>query len=377
MNKKKETVSIGFLYDVEEIELEVVIDYVIESLKKKFNEIFPQFDWNLKLLSKKNIPLSIPTDPIDLLELGSSIKLEFNFDFVLIYTEKPLKNRFNDIVNAVPSNLFEVAVISVSRFMNYNTRQYYDSVLGLTMHCLGHLWGLHHSQDSVMKKLYLWKEDLRLDWTDEEKEQILDYLKIIADPRLEETKIKKYTMLFYLKLILKDGITIIKDILFNKSWLLMGRLGKLTVVTFTSIIFLFLTAEAWEIGGAMSEIWIDVSSILIVAIATLSLYYGQNLHKVAKSDKIKEQSIRSQLVIKGTILFGITVFWFGLFFISFGIISVLPHDVLLKWANKSGQLPVIHYAKILATFGITAAALGGQLEEEDDIKAVLYYTEET
>ncbi len=370
---KNNLISIGLLFDAEEKDLERKIIEISKTIYQKFYDLFPQFNWVFNIIKRKHLPLSIPADPIDLLELSSSIKLEYDFDYILLFTEKPLKNRFNDTVNAVPSNMLEVAVISISRFQDNM-----DAIIGIVMHCLGHLWGLQHRENSVMKPLSFWKDEIILEWTDEEKEEIIQYLKNIADPRLEEINGKKINkFLFYIKLLLNEGFQILIEILVNKSWLLMGRLGKFTVITIISIIFLFLSAEAWEIGAHLSESWINFSIFFVITLSTLSLYLGQNLQKVAKTDKLKEQAVRSQLVIIGTILIGIISFWLSLFIISTFIIYILPQKVLLGWANLSGKLPIIHYSKIMATFGIMASALGGQLEEEDDIKAVLYYTEET
>ncbi len=40
-------------------------------------------------------------------------------------------------------------------------------------------------------------------------------------------------------------------------------------------------------------------------------------------------------------------------------------------------LPAFHFSKLMATFGVLASAVGGNLEEEQDIKALLVYKEET
>jgi len=45
--------------------------------------------------------------------------------------------------------------------------------------------------------------------------------------------------------------------------------------------------------------------------------------------------------------------------------------------DGSQSLPMPHFTKIMATFGILASSLGGNLEEEHDLKAVLIYEEET
>jgi hypothetical protein len=38
---------------------------------------------------------------------------------------------------------------------------------------------------------------------------------------------------------------------------------------------------------------------------------------------------------------------------------------------------LMHHAAFMAALGVSAAALGGNLEDEDDLKARLFYDEET
>jgi hypothetical protein len=92
-----------------------------------------------------------------------------------------------------------------------------------------------------------------------------------------------------------------------------------------------------------------------------------------------EQAVRSRIVLFGTLTVGMFAFWVNLVILSTGIIYLLPDSVLCGWAGLGNgmELPVFHYAKLMATFGILASAVGGNLEEEQDIKAVLVYSEET
>ena len=183
---------------------------------------------------------------------------------------------------------------------------------------------------------------------------------------------------FYLQVLLQDSWALIKDIFSSRSLLMMFHLGRFTAATAVSVIFLFLSAEAWEIGAAMQTSWLDILLIAVILIATLSLYFGQNLQNLARSDKMMEQAVRSRIELFGTLLVGMLIFWVNLFFVSCVIIYFLPHKVLINWAGIGvDHIPVIHYAKLMATFGILASAVGGNLEEENDIKAVLLYTEET
>ena len=91
-----------------------------------------------------------------------------------------------------------------------------------------------------------------------------------------------------------------------------------------------------------------------------------------------EQTARSKIVLIGTLISGMVIYWILLFLISLIIIYLLPENILSSWAglNKS-QFSYLHFAKFMATIGVFASAVGGNLEEENQIKAVLIYTEET
>jgi len=373
------SLTIGCIIDAkEDISFINTIKCVIQRLREELKEDFPEFAWSFQLIQRKDFPVSSPLDPIELLEFGSGLKLEYGLDFMLVFTSLPLQARYNQVVNAVPSNMLETAVITLARILENREEHIYRAAIGLCKHTLGHLWGLEHTEDSVMKPLNLWTNEVNLSWREEEKKHILSYLQKIADPRLEETSLAKLSKFrFYLHVIKHEGISILRDILLCRSWLMMLHLGKFTAATAVSIIFLFLSAEAWEMGAAIRSDWVDVILAAVLIGATLSLYFGQNLHKVAYSDRIMEQAVRSKLVLFGTLLIGMFSFWLNLFVISLIIIYFLPHKVLLGWAGIHPPLPIFHFAKIMATFGIMASALGGNLEEEKDLKAVLFYTEET
>jgi hypothetical protein len=116
-----------------------------------------------------------------------------------------------------------------------------------------------------MRPREFWNDDGPLDWNEVELRQIREFLKDIADPRLEETGCAgKTRWRFYVQVLLRDGVSLARDILL----------------------------------------------------------------------------FRSRIILFGT-------------------------------------LPVFHFARLMATFGLMASALGGNLEEERDLKAVLIYTEET
>jgi len=253
------------------------------------------------------------------------------------------------------------------------------SVLGLCRHVLGHLFGLDHSEDTVMRPREFWNAAEPLDWSIKEKKEIAAMLQEIADPRLEETaEAARSPLRFHAQVLVREGASLAREILTFRSWMMILHLGRFTAATAVSIIFLFLSAEAWEMGAAIGSRWLDLISFLILILATLSLYFGQNLQAVGRADRMMEQAVRSRIILFGTLFVGLASFWINLFLISLGVIYLLPDSVLISWSGLAGKaLPMAHFAKIMATFGILASSLGGNLEEEHDLKAVLVYTEET
>ncbi len=374
-------ILLGIVVDASEQQiLEAPCGLLCKRLEDDLRSKFPMFSWQLKLLVRHDFPQCRPRDPLEILEFISDLKIEYALDFVLGITAIRLVSRFEQAADAVPSNMLEAGVISISRLLEVeDSQKRLQAMLGLCRHVLGHLWGLEHSNDSVMKPREFWTADLPKDWSQEEIEQISNYLSSIADPRLEETAGAAQTpWKFCLQVLVREGWNIGADILFSRGWLMMLRLGRFTAATAVSVIFLFLSAEAWEMGAAIQSEWLNLVLAAVILGATLSLYFGQNLHTVGRADRMMEQSVRSRIVLIGTLLAGMASFWLNLFIVSLFIIFVLPDAVLLGWAGiKNGGLPILHFAKLMATFGIVASALGGNLEEEHDLKAVLIYTEET
>ncbi len=374
-------ITIGLVVDAhEQDEIHIHARWLCSRLSEEFQHDFPDFTWKFRIVQRHDFPQTIPRDPLELLEFGSDIKIEYGFDFLLVFSALPLLARFGQAISAVPSNMLETGVITISRLLEmedkHKTRM---AILALTRHVLGHLWGLDHNDQSVMRPRQFWRGEEPTDWSQDEKSEIMQYLKDIADPRLEETSLAPHTAWkFYLQVILREGWQIAGDILLSRSWLMMAHLGRFTTATAVSITFLFLSAEAWEMGAAIQSGWLDMVLAGVLFASTFSLYFGQNLHAVGRSDRMMEQAVRSRIVLVGTLLVGMVSFWINLFIISLGIIYILPDSVLAGWAGLAGKsLPMVHFAKLMATFGIVASALGGNLEEEHDLKAVLIYSEET
>ena len=374
-------VSIALVINAgEPSEVREIVRWLRNTLEKSLRRDLPGFTWTLPIIHRHDFPDQRPQDPLALLEFGSDLKIEYGLDLVLAITSAPLMARFDQSVNGVPSVMLETGVLSIARQLDQGTPRYVRrSVLGVCRHVLGHLFGLDHSEDTVMRPREFWNAAEPLDWSVKEKKEIAAMLQEIADPRLEETaNAAKTPLVFYAQVLLREGVSLAREILTFRSWMMILHLGRFTAATAVSIIFLFLSAEAWEMGAAISSRWLNVVSFLVLILATLSLYFGQNLQGVGRSDRMMEQAVRTRVILLGTLFVGLASFWINLFLLSLAVIFFLPDTVLANWAGLVGKsLPMVHFAMIMATFGILASSLGGNLEEEHDLKAVLIYTEET
>ncbi|GEM_PF-1536372 len=378
-NKEKALINMGLVVDAQDEIACIWANWVVKWLKKNMEQNFPEFLWRFSILKRQDFSRSVPPDPLNLLEFGSDIKIEYGFDYVLVLTSFPLKSRFEQGVSGVPSNMLETAVISLARILELKDRERQEKALvSLVKHCLGHLWGLDHSLESVMRPRKFWTGEPPHDWSIQEKRKILRHLMDAADPRVEEASPIKSKWKFYLKVLSLEWPAIFKDVLVSRSVLMMFHLGRFIAATAVSMIFLFLSAEAWEMGAAIKSGWLDLLLACVIFASILSIYFGQNLHVISRSDRMKEQAVRSRFVLFATLFVGMISFWINLFVISYLIIAILPESVLAGWAGMGGKpLPAFHFSKLMATFGVLASAVGGNLEEEKDIKALLVYTEET
>jgi hypothetical protein len=158
-------------------------------------------------------------------------------------------------------------------------------------------------------------------------------------------------------------------------------MGRLTAAAAVSIVFLLLTEEAWVVGTNQSVGNLMAGGVVAVVGATLFLFWGQNLGEVARSSSWREQIIRTRMVVFLTLWIGMIALWVVLFGISLLTALYVPTNVPLGWLGLNPQSGVsftllVHQGAFMAILGVVIGALGGNLEDEDALKAQLFYDEE-
>jgi hypothetical protein len=347
-------------------------------LQKVLLEQFSQFCWQVDFLNRNRYAPRGAIDPLPLLTFGLQEKLGHHWDYALVVVPNALKPRRRVHTIGIPSSVLETAVLS-SADLDEQSPQFCDHLVALSLHLLGHLWGLEHCDAGPMQP----PEDLRRlrlsSFPDFQQQIAADRLDEVADKRLEEQTKHWNRAAFYWRAFWADPKSILIDIVGYSPWKLPLKAGRLTAAAAVSLMLLLLAAEAWEVGVHLSFPLLVVSAIFALIVAAAFIFAGQNLGQISRTVGWREQLTRTRIVIFGTVLLGMIALWLLLFGASFFIGWLLPHEVLAGWIREPSlsSLQLGRHAAFMAVLGVLAGALGGNLEDEDEIKAELLFDEET
>ena len=240
------------------------------------------------------------------------------------------------------------------------------------------MWGLEHQAGGPMFP----PEDCELlrlsQFPPDQREEIIDRLEEVADRRLEEKQHRWNWFSFHWQAFWADPQGIFIDTLGYKPWRLPFRMGRLTAAAAASVLMLLLGAEAWEIGVSFSVVSLLVGALGSIVIATLFIFFGQNLGEISREFGWREQLARTRLVLFNTLLGGMAALWLVLFLVAYLAVWLVPPGVPAGWLGLTlDAYLMVRHAAFIATLGVLAAALGGNLEDEDELKAEMFYDEET
>jgi predicted Zn-dependent protease len=374
----KPLVNIGWVLAADERNQKVLKAYeqARQNVLTGLSEQFPQFHWEMPLIKRRRYPRRGALDPLPLLEMGVQEKIYGAWDYALVIVPNELNPRDRTFTIGVPSSALEVAVIS-SASLDFD--QLFSERLGaLALHLLGHMWGLEHEDEGPMSPPEDYKSLGVAAFPSKQQVIVIDRLEEVADARLEEQQGHWGWLSFHWRTFWADPDGILTDIWGYKPWRLPFRMERLTAAAVVSIIFLLLSAEAWEIGINSSILPLGVGAVVSVLTATSFVFLGQNLSQISREFGRREQLTRTRIILFCTLLLGMFVLWGVLFAGSYLAVIFVPRGVSAGWL---GNLPDSHelarHASFMATVGAFVAALGGNLEDEDEFKAQLLYDEET
>ncbi len=374
----KPVVSVGwiFLSDVSDARLLEKFTEAVEKVRSLVKTDFPGFRWEMPFSKRRRYAPHGALDPLELLEVGLLEKTKNGWDYVIVLVSNELQPRYRISTIGVPSSALEVAVLSSSELDENDGLD--EKIAALALHLLGHLWGLSHSEEGPMVPPENYKILSLSSFPDYQKKVIEQRLSEASDARLEEQRKKWGGVSFYWSTFWTDPKSILKDVMDYSPWRLPLKMAKMTAATAVSMIFILMGAESWELGVHFSPWLLFFGTVLAVVGATIFIFAGQNLGQLSREIGYKEQLARTRIVIFTTLLYGMFFLWvlFMIFVIVVGF--VFPRDILNGWLGSQLTFrDLLRFASFSGILGLLAGAVGGNLEEEDEIKADLFYDEET
>lgn len=381
MSREEQLIHVGWLLatDMKQTAVSQLEQIGCELLKETLERQFPRFRWRVDFVDRRRYPPKGALDPLQLLEFGVQEKINRHWDYVLVVVPNELQGRKRAHTIGVPSSALETAVLSTAYLEKNLPNRFSEQVVILSLHLLGHLWGIEHSDEGPMVPPETPKHLQMSDFPQWQRDIIVDRLEEVADQRLEEQTQRWNVVSFYWRAFWADAKSILIDIVGYAPWLLPFRMARLTAATAVSLLILLLTAEAWEMGVTFTFERLIPGTILAIFIATAFLFSGKNLGQISRDVGWREQLTRTRIVVAGTVLLGMISLWLVLLIFSYLVGWVLPHEVLGRWvqSDEISRLMLLRHAGFMAMLGVLAGALGGNLEEEESLKARLFFDEET
>lgn len=349
---------------------------VREQLLEALTAQFPQFQWQIAVVNRHRFSPLGAIDPLTLLEFAVQEKIAHRLDYVLALVPNELSFRDRAPTWGVPSSALEAGVISTGAEAAPDVRA--DSLAAMSLHLLGHLWGLEHCGEGPMRPLPARAPDAGLaPFPADQQRTIVDRLDEVADARIEEERRRLSTLAFYWRTFTADPRGILTDLWGYAPWKLPFRLGRLTAGAVTFMVILLLTAETWEVGVNFAPAGVLAATVAAIPAAAAFLFVGQNLAKMSGSGHLREQLVRTRLVLYGSLLAGMASLWVVLSIVAFLVGLAMPDHVLVKWlTERPDAFTLARYSAFMATLGLLGGALGGNLEDEGNFKAKFLFDEE-
>ncbi len=372
------------------------IETARERLQAWLYKLFPSFHWQIRLLQRDDVPLSIRQEPSALLRDGSNLRESEGWDFALLFTSADLISRYQPFAFAATSSALDLAVISTNRLdpKGYDTptseRQRIEVLTNrlvvLCQRSLGHLSGLPNSKDPgnimgspVTPNSLECAQNLDAD----QKSAMQNNLSLVADPRLEETNVSRdfSKFRFYARSAWINRHEVLDAVLHAKPWQFPFRLLRLSAAALSTMIVLMITAETWHL--AATQDLTKLGSILFGALATTTVFViaKQNLFVHKLTLNITEQTVISNVSAFIIVLLGMITSLIVLMSICLAFSALLYSPELVgQWANSNAEfIDISHYLKtaaLVTTLSLLIGALGASFEAQHYFRHVVFVDEE-
>lgn len=369
----------------------------IEQTRGFLTKALPEFLVNLQSVRRPELSGDGRVEPSVLLQQAAEDRDARHWDFAFVVTSAELVGNYAPFCFAALSRPLDAAVFSLSLLdpqaidEGADERVRVDRIARrlsrLMLHALAHLTGLPSSNqpNELLFHPARAEEIDQMELMDEEQQRRQKVaLFEIADQRLEEQASAKpsYT-LFLMKAAWINKREIAEAVWGARPWEFPRRLSGLTIASVSTVVILFMTAEAWDLG--LSQSFGAVSALIAISLVLTTFYVvvRQQL-LVRRGRRPSEQTVVTSVSTLAIVLTGMSVTWLALLMIGFcaGWLLFGP-QLISEWAASSELQPdqvrtgtIFQMSCFCASLGLLIGALGASFESQNYFRHVIFVDEE-
>lgn len=401
MTEQRATIEIGWVIagPLDDADYEAVRE-AHAQLMTVLSEWFPEFTWHMPMIRRPEMISGTREEPVVLLDRGRDERSSHHWDFAIVVTQADFITHYKPFALAIVSRGLDLGLISTSRI---DPASYDENVEGtlrvkdmggriqsLALHVLGHLAGLHHVEqtDNIMLDLRDVAELDQMNGIDEsQKKTVANWLRQIADVRLEEEENTLSWLGFYVRSAWRNRHEVVDAVLQARPWEFPRRLARLTMAAVSAVVIFMMTAEAWDFALSQSTPTVVILSVTAVIMTTTFVSRRQQLFTRRRRRILSEQRVVTNVATASIVLCGM-VTMFALMFGSIFIVGELlfPRKLVADWAHSVSGLEnprvvnwshYLRFSGVAASLGIVIGALGASFEDQHHFRHITFVDEET
>ena len=207
-------------------------------------------------------------------------------------------------------------------------------------------------------------------------------LRLIADPRLEETHAEDLSPLkFYFNSARLNRHEIYGAVIHARPWEFPFRLLRLTAAAMSTTTLLMLTAETWHLASEQAIGKLTLLLTIVLGITTAFVAIRQRLLIQGRHSHMSEQTVITNISAVLIVLTGLATTALALLTLNVlaGYFLYSP-NLVGYWINaESHAVTFIEYwqvALLVTTLGLLIGALGATFEEQHHFRHVVFVDEE-
>ena len=317
-------------------------------------------------------------------------KLERKLHFLLMVTEVDLASSSAAYTVALPSQLTNVAVLSIKRLdpgfwgKPDDEQATVEHLTTLLLHSFGHLLNLRHSTDT---------KNIMFDFGDIDELREMQHFDKAQRKQMRRTLPQEAHELKsrggfwkHAAFALRTGVrrlpSIVRALVRANPLRLLRRLPTMVTAAFSVLIVLFFSAEPWDVGSSLWLWQLIAFSILAVIASSLALYRTFSVTGLrGRGRTLAESSVVTALAVALSLLLTMTTLLVVLAGVTFlASETVFPRALMETWPTVDPAVRALDHIKValfLASFATLAGSLGGAADQRDLVRGVLFVDEES